>query len=144
MGAYGLLQTNPRGRQAGDHSAKTLQEEMVDRTPSSDKMRCNSSSDRNLARLATQYKTIRELNSVGNSLVSVPDQRLETIDVVKMDCSTSMNVSRIGGCRIGTEVELQSSLSLATLKTLDDTHTSLPSSSNMYELLRMDNKSNLI
>ena len=107
-------------------------------------MRCNSSSDRNLARLATQYKTIRELNSVGNSLVSVPDQRLETIDVVKTDCSTSMNVSRIGGCRIGTEVELQSSLSLATLKTLDDTHTSLPSSSNMYELLRMDNKSNLI
>ena len=80
---------------------------------------------------------------MGNSLVDTPDQRLETIDVVNVDCNTVVNVSRVGGRRNGTEVELQSSLSLTTIKKLDDTHTS-SSLSNTYSLFSLDNKSNLI
>ena len=142
-GAYGLLQTYPQGRQTSDLEATTLQEKMVDRTPSSSNVRCNSSSDRNLARLTTKYEINKILDNMGNSLVDTPDQRLETIDVVNVDCNTVVNVSRVGGRRNGTEVELQSSLSLTTIKKLDDTHTS-SSLSNTYSLFSLDNKSNLI
>ena len=65
------------------------------------------------------------------------------IDVVNTDCSTTVSLSRVGGCRNGTEVELQSSLSLTAIKKLDDTHTS-SSLTNTYLLFSLDNKSNLI